>query len=374
MNTIQPMNTIQIIQLFIDKGLLSEDDTFTLARGEEVARLSIQGPHPVLMQGLQAEEKRALGERLERVYERNSPILSVSTNGNILRMSIEEFNNWNGDTRDIYFFDPRKGILREATSFSLQSIQDTVDRLLAPGGCPWDRAQDHQSLRTYFLQEVYEVLDAIDKNDMVNLQEELGDVLLQIVFHAALAQKEGYFSMQDVVDGITKKMVRRHPFVFGEITEEETRTLLGDWEKRKRLEKNRKYLLSGVSKDLPSLLLACIIQRKVSSNGRENIFFTEDIQEEIRDSISRILSKGTTQEKESRIGAFLFAVDRVISEAGIEPELALHQISVQRMNELHAFEKELERKGRNLMDLTPEEARTYWQEFSRKADQSIHRS
>ena len=360
------MNTIQIIQLFIEKGLLSAEDTFTLARGEEVAQLSVQGPHPLLIQKMKVEEKQAFGERLAMVYEGKSPILSVSSNGNILKLSIEEFNNWRGDDRDIYFFDPRKATLRQVTPFSLTPIQDTVERLLAPGGCPWDRAQDHHSLRTYFLQEVYEVIDAIDKNDRKNLEEELGDVLLQIVFHAALAQKEGFFSMQDVVDGITKKMVRRHPFVFGEITEEETRTLLGDWEKRKRLEKNRKYLLSGVSKDLPSLLLACIIQRKVSSNGRENIFFTEDIQEEIRNEISRRLSTGTTQEKESRIGAFLFAIDRVISEAGIEPELALHKISIQRMQQIHSFEEALLQQGRNLMDLTPDETRKYWQAFNAK--------
>ena len=360
------MNTIQIIQLFIEKGLLSAEDTFTLARGEEVAQLSIQGPHPLLIQEMKAEEKQAFGERLAMVYEGKSPILSVSSNGNILKLSIEEFNNWRGDDRDIYFFDPRKATHRQVTPFRLTPIQKTVDRLLAPGGCPWDRAQDHHSLRTYFLQEVYEVIDAIDKNDRKNLEEELGDVLLQIVFHAALAQKEGFFSMQDVVDGITKKMVRRHPFVFGEITEEETRTLLGDWEKRKRLEKNRKYLLSGVSKDLPSLLLACIIQRKVSSNGRENIFFTEDIQEEIRNEISRRLSTGTTQEKESRIGAFLFAIDRVISEAGIEPELALHKISIQRMQQIHSFEEALLQQGRNLMDLTPDETRKYWQAFNAK--------
>ena len=361
------MNTIQLIQLFMEKGLLSSEDTFTLARGEEVAQLSIQGPHPLLICEMEEAEKQDFGKRLEKVYQGNSPILSVSSNGNILRLSIEEFNNWKGDRKAIYFFDPRKAALRPVTPFSLAPIQDTVDRLLAPGGCPWDRAQDHLSLRTYFLQEVYEVIDAIDKNDRKNLEEELGDVLLQIVFHAALAKKEGYFSMQDVVDGITKKMVRRHPFVFGDISEEETRTVLGDWEKRKRLEKNRKYLLSGVSKDLPSLLLACIIQRKVSSNGRENIFFQEDIQEEIRNEISRRLSTGTTQEKESRIGAFLFAIDRVISEAGIEPELALHKISIQRMEQMHAFEDMLLQEGRNLMDLTPDEARTYWQAFSARS-------
>lgn len=361
------MNTIQIIQLFIEKGLLSPEEPFTLARGGEVMQMHLQESHPLLIQHMKEEEKQAFGNRLERIYEGGSPILSISSNGNILKLSIEEFNNWSGDIEAVYFFDARKATLRQVMPFSLQPIHDTVDRLLAPGGCPWDRAQDHHSLRTYFLQEVYEVIDAIDKNDMKNLEEELGDVLLQIVFHAALAKKEGFFAMQDVVDGITKKMVRRHPFVFGEMSEEETRSLLGDWEKQKRLEKNRKYLLSGVPKGLPSLLLACIIQRKVSSNGRDNIFFAEDIQEEIRNEISRRLSTGTTQEKESRIGAFLFAIDRVISEAGIEPELALHKISIQRMQQIHSFEESLLQQGRNLMDLTPDETRKYWQAFIAKS-------
>lgn len=135
---------------------------------------------------------------------------------------------------------------------TVSALEETMDRSLAPGGRPWDRAQDHRSLRTYFLQEVYEVIDAIDKDDMVNLKEELGDVPLQIVFHARLAEKEGFFTMQDVVDGINEKMIRRHPFVFEKITVEETKKALGDWETRKRL-KNRKYLLSGVSKDLQVL-------------------------------------------------------------------------------------------------------------------------
>lgn len=359
------MTTIQILQLLMEKGLLSEDDTYTVVRGRECGSISIHLPHPLIIRDINEAEKGSLAARLLRVYESETPILCISSNGNILRMSIEEFNKQPWQEGTLVFFDGRKATLQEVTPFSLAAIEGTVKRLLAPGGCPWDRAQDHVSLRTYFLQEVYEVIDAIDKNDMVNLQEELGDVLLQIVFHASLAEEEGYFTMQDVVDGISDKMVRRHPFVFGNMTVEETKSMLGDWEKRKRLEKNRKYLLSGVSRDLPSLLLACIIQKKVSSNGRENILFTEDIHKEIRDLVSRILSEGTAQEKESRIGDFLLVIDRVISQEGWEPELALHKACVRYMDMWHQFELKLESQGKSLLDLTPDETLTYWQAFSK---------
>ncbi len=360
------MTTLQILQILMDKGLLSETDTYTMIRGRESGAISIHLPHPLIISEMNEEEKDQLTARLLRVYRPETPILCISSNGNILKMSIEEFNNQPWQENTILFFDGRKATVLPVTPFSLASIEKTVKRLLAPGGCPWDRAQDHRSLRTYFLQEVYEVIDAIDKNDMVNLEEELGDVLLQIVFHASLAEEEGYFTMQDVVDGITDKMVRRHPFVFGNMTVEETKSVLGDWEKRKRLEKNRKYLLSGVSRDLPSLLLACIIQKKVSSNGGENIFFAEDIHKEIRDVVSRILSEGTAQDKESRIGEFLLVVDRVISQEGIEPELALHKACIQYMDRWHQFEIELEHQGKHLLDLTPDETLTYWQAFSQK--------
>lgn len=243
--------------------------------------------------------------------------------------------------------------------------------LLAPGGCPWDRAQDHRSLRTYFLQEVYEVIDAIDKDDMVNLKEELGDVLLQIVFHARLAEKEGFFTMQDVVDGINEKMIRRHPFVFEKITVEETKKLLGDWETRKRLEKNRKYLLSGVSKDLPSLLLACIIQRKVGSHGLTEALEDGALSASCAEEIKAAADGKGAVDKELSVGRFLFALDRVINAEGVEPELALHRYARYVMDQLRAFEKGLFQIGKSLMDISPEEAQVLWQDFCRKTDTSV---
>lgn len=359
------MTTKEIITLLASRGLLSEDDSFTLMKKEEAASAPLALSHPLIIAGLSEAERGDLAARLLAIYEGTSPVLLVRFNGNILRLTIEEFNSYEIAGEMLFFFDSRKAKKKGVTPFSLTPIEKTVKTLLAPGGCPWDRAQDHRSLRTYFLQEVYEVIDAIDKNDMANLKEELGDVLLQIVFHAALAEKEGYFSMQDVVDGINEKMIRRHPFVFEKITLEETQRALGDWETRKRIEKNRKYLLSGVSKDLPSLLLACIIQKKVGSNGLTEALDGEPISKDMEAEIQSILAEEDLKDREEKAGRLLFALDRVMSEKGVEPELALHRFSTGFMERWRAFEEMLFREGKNPADMLPEEVRDGWKRFSR---------
>ena len=170
--------------------------------------------------------------------------------------------------------------------------------------------------------------------------------------------------MQDVVDGINEKMIRRHPFVFEKITVEETKKLLGDWETRKRLEKNRKYLLSGVSKDLPSLLLACIIQRKVSSHGLTEALEDGALSASCAEEIKAAADGKGAVDKE-------LALDRVINAEGVEPELALHRYARYVMDQLRAFEKGLSQRGKSLMDISPEEAQVLWQDFCRKTDTSV---
>lgn len=176
--------------------------------------------------------------------------------------------------------------------------------------------------------------------------------------------------MQDVVDGINEKMIRRHPFVFEKITVEETKKLLGDWETRKRLEKNRKYLLSGVSKDLPSLLLACIIQRKVGSHGLTEALEGGALPASCAEEIKAAVDGKGAVDKELAAGRFLFALDRVINAEGVEPELALHRYARYVMDQLRAFEKGLFQRGKSLMDISPEEAQVLWQDFCRKTDTS----
>lgn len=364
--------TIQQILTFLSaKGLLHEDEAFTIAGGEEAASISLTLPYLLILKDVTEEEKAILSSRLSMLYEKESALILLSSEGRFRRLTMDEFRHDLGKEPFLFLFDSRKARGKGPAPFTLSPLEETMDMLLAPGGCPWDRAQDHRSLRTYFLQEVYEVIDAIDKDDMVNLKEELGDVLLQIVFHARLAEKEGFFTMQDVVDGINEKMIRRHPFVFEKITVEETKKLFGDWETRKRLEKNRKYLLSGVSKDLPSLLLACIIQRKVGSHGLtealEDGALSASCAEEIKAAVD---GKGAV-DKELLVGRFLFALDRVINAEGVEPELALHRYARYVMDQLRAFEKGLFQRGKSLMDISPEETQVLWQDFCRKTDTSV---
>lgn len=365
-----PMTIQQILTFLSAKGLLHEDEAFTIAGGEEAATISLTLPHLLILKDVTEEEKAILSSRLSMLYEKESALILLSSEGRIHRLTMDEFRHDLGKEPLLLLFDSRKARGKEPTPFTLSPLEETMDMLLAPGGCPWDRAQDHRSLRTYFLQEVYEVIDAIDKDDMVNLKEELGDVLLQIVFHARLAEKEGFFTMQDVVDGINEKMIRRHPFVFGEITVEETKKLLGDWETRKRLEKKRKYLLSGVSKDLPSLLLACIIQRKVGSYGLTEALENGALSPSCTEEIKTAIDGKEAIDKELSAGRLLFALDRVINAEGVEPELALHRYARYVMDQLRAFEKDLFQRGKSLMDVSPEEAQVLWQDFCRKTDAS----
>lgn len=249
--------------------------------------------------------------------------------------------------------------------FTLKPIIDTMKTLREPGGCPWDRSQNHMTLRTYFLQEVYEVIDAIEENDILNLKEELGDVLLQVVFHARIAEENGEFSMQDVVDVITNKMVKRHPFVFEKMSKEDLFAVIKNWEKSKRKEKNRKYLLSGIPKCLPSLLLACIIQKKVSSVGIYDLTaFREDEKPLWRNATQREVQTGNRMGEESA-GAYLFELARVMQEKGIDPELSLYSFCVNLMRRFSEFEDGI--RGCGSFDaLSQERLEELWREFNAK--------
>lgn len=356
------MERNELMHLLEIKGLLSEEDSFTLVSGREAAVVPVTMAHVLVVKDCLPEEGKTLTARLLAVYEEESPLI-VMNHGDILRLRLKEMEIRKPGDRETILFDSRKAKERALSSYDLGSLEHTVHRLLAPGGCPWDRSQTHETLRTYFIQEVYEVIDAIDRKDMDNLKEELGDVLFQIIFHAALAEKEGYFSMQDVADGVRDKMVRRHPFVFDKNGGDSTISAPREWEKRKRIEKNRKYLLSGVPKGLPSLLLTCIIQKKVSSNGLQDLLFPEDLPVDLKQQISRFLEDDREMDREKKAGIFLFALVHYLQEKGIEPELALHRSDTDFMSRLRSFEDFVMQKGKELSDMSPEETLRLWKDF-----------
>ena len=203
-------------------------------------------------------------------------------------------------------------------------LVELMATLRGPEGCPWDREQTHKSIRPYLLEETYEVLEAIDSGDDEKLREELGDLLLQIVFHAQMAREEGKFDIYEVIDGIVKKLIRRHPHVFGQVKVRDSREVLENWEKIKKGER-RGGILDGVPQGLPALLKAFRVQEKLSrvepDQGK-----TEGIYEEIEDRLSRLkeaIQGGDVDLEEKRLGELLFSLVSLGRIFGLSPEDAL---------------------------------------------------
>lgn len=214
---------------------------------------------------------------------------------------------------------------REQT-FDLTPLEEVIKTLRSPGGCPWDIVQTHESLRRNLIEEVYEVIEAIDMGDKKLLCEELGDLLMQVVFHARMAEEAECFSMQDVIDGITEKLIRRHPHVFGDINVKDADEVLTNWEAIKRAEKKeRKSVLDGIPKDLPSLMAAYKLQYKAAKVGFdwpdvEPVW--DKLEEEIRE-LEEAVADGAQARIESELGDVLFTLVNLSRFLKVDAELAL---------------------------------------------------
>ena len=204
----------------------------------------------------------------------------------------------------------------------LELLVSTVQRLRSPGGCPWDRAQTHESLTRYLLEESYEVLDAIERKDDTDLREELGDLLLQVLFHAEIAREAGKFDIEDVAADEVNKMVRRHPHVFGNAGAEET---LAAWEQSKSLEKQRNTLaarLDSVPRAVPALLRAQKLLDKFDGHIPDDDITSSGYREAILSAID--IDGSADEEVRSRAaGEYLLAAVSVFRRLGIDCEAAL---------------------------------------------------
>ncbi|MEO7804401.1 MAG: MazG family protein [Actinomycetota bacterium] len=187
-------------------------------------------------------------------------------------------------------------------------------RLRAPDGCPWDAEQTHESLAIHLLEETYEVLEAIDNSDVHGLQEELGDVLLQVVFHSEIAQETGHFEVGEVIDELIAKLVQRHPHVFADTVAKTSDEVVANWEAIKKKEKSRESIDEGIPKNLPALLLAHKVRRRLSGVGREHVTSQTHLQ---------TLAAGSLDEE--TIGELLFEAAALAQEQGIDAEAALRK-------------------------------------------------
>ncbi len=223
--------------------------------------------------------------------------------------------------------------------------------------CPWDREQTHESLKKYLIEEAYEVLDAIDSGDDEKLKEELGDLLLQPVFHAQIAKERGAFDINDVIDQLVRKLIERHPHVFGDAKPED---VLKNWEKKK-MEK-RESILEGIPKHLPALMRSQKLQDKTSQVGFD---FTDISQvfEKIEEEIGELkdsLDKGDKENIEHEIGDILTAVVELARFIGVDAESALQKANDRFIKRFQYIERKAKEMGKKLEEMSLEEMDELW--------------
>lgn len=257
--------------------------------------------------------------------------------------------------------------LGEGTSF--ESFVEIVAHLRAPDGCPWDKEQTHESLRKHLLEESFEAITAIDSGDFADMREEFGDLLLQIVLHAQIANEETQFNVNDVVQGIYSKIVRRHPHVFGDLEVAGVQGVLANWEKLKEQErkgnKQDKGLLDGVPPALPALSQAQEYQDRAARVGFDWPEI-EGVLDKVREEIEEIKSAETNFELASEIGDLFFALVNVARWKQIDAESALRGTNLKFKKRFAYVEQGARKQGRNLSALTLDEMETLWQEAKHK--------
>jgi tetrapyrrole methylase family protein/MazG family protein len=227
--------------------------------------------------------------------------------------------------------------------------------------CPWDREQTHQSIRHSLIEEAYEVVEAIDENNLGELKKELGDLLLHVALHAVMAEEKKAFDMDAVLQSSMEKLIRRHPHVFGGRAVENAREVKVNWEKIKMSE-GRNSLMEGVPKELPSLLRAHRLQEKASKVGfdwKEKSPVWEKVREEI-DELQQAERNGRVDETEEEFGDLLFALVNYSRFLNINPENALRRSTEKFIRRFQALEQELVRRGKRVEDSTLEEMDELW--------------
>ena len=243
---------------------------------------------------------------------------------------------------------------------NFKKLIEVLDVLLSPNGCDWDKKQTHESLVPYLLEEAYEVIESIEKRDMNGLKEELGDLILHVLFQAKLASNEGHFSIADSLENISSKLIRRHPHIFLDDKSKNSQDL--SWEQLKKKEKNRESVLEGVPLSLPSLTRARRIQEKASSVG----FDWNDIipiREKIKEELSELDEAIESTKKESIIdemGDVLFSIVNLARFMDVDPEAALRHTIRKFETRFKKVEKKIEDSGKNMQNSTLEEMDLIW--------------
>ena len=253
-------------------------------------------------------------------------------------------------------------------AYGVKDLEEIVRLLRAPGGCPWDAEQTHASIRRNFLEEAYEAVEAIDEGSSEHLQEELGDVLLQVALHARMEQEEGRIDLDGVADGICKKLIYRHPHVFGDVSVSGTGEVLSNWEALKRVEKGQETntdALEAVARSLPALWRAEKVQKKAKKAGFDwpDISGALDKLSEELEELKAAAAQGTNVEEE--LGDLLFSAVNVSRFVKADPEQALNAATDKFISRFRKVEALAVREGRSMEGMTPDELDKLWERAKR---------
>ena len=248
-----------------------------------------------------------------------------------------------------------------------EELVKIVSELRAPNGCPWDREQTNQSLLPYFIEEAYELIESVDEKNWENVKEELGDLLLHVVFQGSIAEQDGKFQLVESLLTVNKKLIRRHPHVFGDAQADEAFHAKQNWEAAKHKEKGRDSRLDGVPKNLPALVRAQRLQQKASYAGFD-WDKVEQVWEKIHEEILELKEAQLSNNKkhiEEEIGDVIFAVVNLARFLDISAENSLRKTNKKFINRFKKVEERIKEQGKEIDDATLEEMDSFWNEAKR---------
>lgn len=249
--------------------------------------------------------------------------------------------------------------------YSFDEFMNIIRRLRSKDGCPWDREQTHESLKNCLIEECYETIEAINNKDKENLCEELGDILLQVALHSAIAEEMDEFTVNDVINGECEKMIRRHPHVFGDVTVTDSESVIKNWEEIKKKEKNNADIVEDilqVPKALPANIRAEKIQKKAAKSGmdfedREQVF--DKVYEEL-DELKKAIETGDTKHIEEEFGDVMFTMVNLSRFLQLNAENSLTNATNKFINRFVDVSAIAKSKGQNLCEMTPPEQDALW--------------
>lgn len=312
---------------------------------------------------LKVEESKSLLEKIKKQYSEADLLIFEITNNKEF-IIIEKINNY-FSSKNI-----RKrislGIYIKKTKRNFEDLMGIVERLRAPEGCPWDREQSHKTLKRELVEECYEVLDAIDKEDKEALREEIGDVLLHVAFHGTIAKESGEFDILDVTDGICEKMIFRHPHIFGKEIVNNSKDVLANWDDIKKKEKGYKTLtdeINGIAKGLPALVRASKVQKKAAKVGFDFENFeegTKALEGEIIE-FKEVYKSDDKARIKDELGDVFFSAVNVGRLLGFDCEEVLEEATEKFIKRFSKIEYKALEKGHNLKDMTMKEMDLLWE-------------